>query len=82
MNRIQICVACDCVVDRLRFTIQGNGPFCEECREALHDPDQALLTEKRLAESEKTIEVLRAGLEELQRELQMSLMRDKEGQQP
>jgi hypothetical protein len=79
MNTIQTCVACDCVDDQFHFTTQGKGPFCSECWEALNDPDQALLTEECLAEAEKAIETLRAGLRELQRELQTSLMRGKEG---
>jgi hypothetical protein len=78
MNRVQTCAACDYVDDDFHFTAQGRGPFCRECWEALNDPDQALLTEKRLAEVEKAIETLRAGLRELQRELQTSLMRCKE----
>jgi hypothetical protein len=59
------------------YTPLGAGPFCSECWEALRDPEQALLNEKRLDEAERKIEELRDGLEELQCELQMSLMRDK-----
>jgi hypothetical protein len=76
---LKVCVACDFVDDFVYYTHSGAGPFCSECWEALSDPDQALLTEKRLAEAEKVIEAIRTGLEELQRELQTAL-REKGGQ--
>ena len=55
-----LCVACDCVDLGGFYTPAGAGPFCSERWEALNDPDQALLTEKRLAEAEEAIEELTA----------------------
>jgi hypothetical protein len=66
MNRTQTCVGCDCVDEDFHFTCAGRGPFCRECWEALNNPDQALLTENRLAEAEAKIEELRVGLGELE----------------
>jgi hypothetical protein len=59
----QVCIACDCVDDEYQFTPAGKGPFCGECFEALCDPDQALLTERRLEQSENALIGARADLE-------------------
>jgi recombinational DNA repair protein (RecF pathway) len=60
---VGLCAACDCVDQYMYFTPAGAGPFCQECWEALNDPDQALMTEKRLAEAEAEIERLKRVIE-------------------
>ena len=52
---VETCAACDAVDDVYRFTLRGRGPFCQDCWEALNDPDQALVTEERLAQAETEI---------------------------
>lgn len=46
------CKACDEIDEYLYFTPMNAGPFCSECLESLCDPDQALLSEARLASYE------------------------------
>jgi hypothetical protein len=57
-DELQLCVACDCVDDNHYYTPGGEGPFCGECWESLNDPDQSLLVEKRLAQTEDLLEEL------------------------
>ena len=57
-----VCVACDCASDEQFETLRGAGPFCRECWEALCDPDQSLLLEKRVAAYEVEVERLRGLL--------------------
>jgi hypothetical protein len=54
------CIACGGEYGVCFWTRAGAGPFCDDCWKALNDPDQALLTEKRLAQAEAEIERLRA----------------------
>ena len=56
---IETCAACDGLDHVYRFTLRGHGPFCQDCWEALNDPDQALATEERLAGAETEISRLR-----------------------
>jgi hypothetical protein len=56
------CVACDCVDDDQYYTPEGNGPFCGECWQALIDPDQTLLVEKRLGQTEDLVLTLQSLL--------------------
>jgi len=63
MNRMQICVACDCVNDEFPFTAQGRDPFCTKCWESLNDPYQALLCEEALARAEARPEEFQKRLE-------------------
>jgi hypothetical protein len=62
-----LCVSCDCVSDPddMYYSLGGAGPFCSECWESLNDPDQALLIEKRLEQTEARIEELEAEIERL-----------------
>jgi hypothetical protein len=69
MELPNVCVACDCVCDPadiMYFSLNAAGPFCDECWQSLSDPDQALVTEKRLEEAEARIEELEAELKRLQ----------------
>lgn len=52
------CVTCSNEYGVGFWTRDGAGPFCDECWKALCDPDQALLTERRLAATEAKIELL------------------------
>jgi len=52
------CVSCGSEYG-VGFWTHGNaGPFCDQCWQALNDPDQALRTEERLARAEIEIERL------------------------
>jgi len=61
-DQLKPCVACDCVDDVQYYSPAGAGPFCGECWQALTDPDQALLLEKRLGQTEDLVEKLQAFL--------------------
>jgi hypothetical protein len=49
------CVACGSEYGVGFWTRANAGPFCDECWETLNEPDQALLTEERLAQAEAEI---------------------------
>jgi hypothetical protein len=61
-KRPKICIACDCSDDQYFHTPADAGPFCGECWEALIDPDQSLLLEKRIAAYELEVEALRSAI--------------------
>jgi hypothetical protein len=54
-DELEPCVACDCVDDDQYYTPGGDGPFCGECWQSLTDPDQSLLLEKRLGQTEDLV---------------------------
>jgi len=54
----ETCTACGAVEEIYqvyRFTPGGKGPFCSACWKAFNDPDQALVTEERLAGLEMAV---------------------------
>jgi hypothetical protein len=71
-----VCVACDSFDDRLQYTPGGAGPFCGECWDALNDPDQALLIEKRLELGKRRIDELQSLLSRATNALEESLAAD------
>jgi hypothetical protein len=60
MKTPHVCAMCDCHhdVEDSYFSLNGAGPFCNECWQSLTDADQSLLLDKRLADAEDKIEEL------------------------
>jgi hypothetical protein len=68
------CGACDRITSHWGYTPAGVGPFCEECWASLVDPDQQLLLEDRLQQSENQIEKLVSEIRRLRTYLAWSIM--------